>query len=539
MVPHEVQAPYTAVANFLLNDWNERIWTLQEVLLATNPIVFCGTKSVTWRCFMHSIAYLEQASEWHLFFMLKERENTCNKWSSIVSLWLTMNSELQAWKQDEESSSRCAGKLSISASNGVQRDLEGYFGFLKGVRCKYKMIRCAHIVVNFLILLLGALLVPIAGPVVCLVYLIMVVYLVLTVILPLIALPKYFRQGADIRHNIIDEILMRKTTDPRDKSHGMRAVLSKLGLDFPAPDLFASKNIVFRDLFIGLTKWTGSLRPLLFAYGQMDGDNPSWVPAFDSVSNMWLKEYLCHRRTFHIEILRFGFRERILGISSSGAQFSFTNDNKMLVRGYTIGEVNWKGDKFLKSVCDNTDTAIDLQNIRAVCEPWFLYKRKAGFLFTALNQPLLRDLHALCVDKNMAAETAERGISDWWSKINQWKGPSSTAEDFLKKLSTRPSRLELHLRLCNNLASKKRCFFHTLSLPEQMIMFGNGPEALELGDKIVAIESVPVPLVIRRELERESFRLIGFAEFGLSPWGRSIGNHFKLRGRQWEKIVLR
>ena len=484
-------------------------------------------------------------------------DNRYKKWRSIVSLWLAVNSELRTWRQDEESSNGCEGRLSISASTGVLRDVVGYYAFLKSIESK----RITFFNVQATFALLVALPTVILGVIIstwALVTYVLGTALGIMILwaIQLVVYAKKIQQhdpndydhfGKDVEttRGIIDEILLRKTTDARDRSHGMRAVLSKLGVDLPAPDPLASKNVVFRDLFIGLTKWSGSLRLLLFASAQSDGDSPSWVPDFDGISNMWLKEYFFHRRLFSIEKGEWIFCENIIGSSFSEAKLSFANDNKkLLVRGYTIGEVKWKGDKFLKmeNVCDNTDTTLHLQNIRAVCEPWYLYKQSTGFstgTWLSWNKPLLRDLYALCVDKNMTVETSARDISDWWSKINQWKGPSSTAEDFLKKLSTRPSMLELHLSLCNNLASKNRCFFHALNSPRQTIMFGNGPETLELGDKIVAIEHVPAPLVIRRELERESFRLIGFAEFGQSPWGRSTGNHFELQGRQWEEILLR
>lgn len=549
--PHGGQAPYTAVANFLLKEWNDRIWTLQEVLLATNPIVCCGTKSVAWRCFIHSIAYLEQAKNWQLFFTKMQRENTCNKWRSIVSLWLAINSELQTWKQDEESIGQYAAKLSISASTGVHRDLEGYFAFLQSTRRKYKKILGAHCILAV---------VPLAGigPL-CKFVVLGWVYTIIVIISFVCVLAawalftsinstyssQYFRQEVEIPQNIIDEILMRKTTDPRDKSHGMRAVLSKLGVDLPAPDSFTNQNEIYRDLFIDLTKWTSSLRLLVFTSGEVDENKPSWVPDFHRVSNIWLKEYFLHRRVRATRKKARSFRQIPVGPLSFKAQLSFANHNQeLLVRGYTIGEVEWRGDEFRETegMYDEADTALHLQNIRPVCEPWYQYKRKTGFspgIQLTVSSQLLNELQALCVDKDITFPASERNLSKWWYTINQWKGPGSSAEDFLKELCARPSMLQLHVNLCNNLAFKNRCFFHTLGPPVGSVIFGNGPGALEVGDTIAVVEGVPVPLVIRRESERESYRLIGFAEFGWEPMDTSTWNDIELRGRKWEEIVLR
>jgi hypothetical protein len=66
--------------NELLNqDWLNRSWTLQEIVLANDPVIVCGTKTILWRTFVCSILFLNGLQVFE--------PSVLTKWLAIIALW--------------------------------------------------------------------------------------------------------------------------------------------------------------------------------------------------------------------------------------------------------------------------------------------------------------------------------------------------------------------------------------------------------------------------------------------------------------------
>ncbi|KAE9364144.1 HET-domain-containing protein, partial [Stipitochalara longipes BDJ] len=75
---------YEDVSNILESDWIRRLWTYQEILLASNPIVVCGDKHLQWSIFALGIdslqyqlphtetrdIFISSAKTWAVLYML-------------------------------------------------------------------------------------------------------------------------------------------------------------------------------------------------------------------------------------------------------------------------------------------------------------------------------------------------------------------------------------------------------------------------------------------------------------------------------------
>lgn len=61
----------------LKRDWINRVWTYQEILLATHPIVVCGDIHVPWSQFEKSILFLSES-------MLSGLEHIIRSWKRVV-----------------------------------------------------------------------------------------------------------------------------------------------------------------------------------------------------------------------------------------------------------------------------------------------------------------------------------------------------------------------------------------------------------------------------------------------------------------------
>jgi hypothetical protein len=66
---HSVHTTLEDLANLLNRVWVERIWTYQEILLASNPVVVCGHRHLHWSRLIWGILFLD-ASEF-------DRDNVC------------------------------------------------------------------------------------------------------------------------------------------------------------------------------------------------------------------------------------------------------------------------------------------------------------------------------------------------------------------------------------------------------------------------------------------------------------------------------
>jgi hypothetical protein len=64
---------------FLNRNWLNRSWTLQEIVLAKDPIIVCGTKTIPWRTFICGIIFLDGLQVFQPSIM--------TKWLAIIALW--------------------------------------------------------------------------------------------------------------------------------------------------------------------------------------------------------------------------------------------------------------------------------------------------------------------------------------------------------------------------------------------------------------------------------------------------------------------
>lgn len=74
------------VADILSREWKARMWTLQETVLASNPILCCGDKSLPWRNFAHSMTFIERSSIWTSSFSKLQGGALILAWSKLIDL---------------------------------------------------------------------------------------------------------------------------------------------------------------------------------------------------------------------------------------------------------------------------------------------------------------------------------------------------------------------------------------------------------------------------------------------------------------------
>lgn len=75
-------------------------------------------------------------------------------------------------------------------------------------------------------------------------------------------------------------------------------------------------------------------------------------------------------------------------------------------------------------------------------------------------------------------------------------------------LKAQPSCLSMHINICNGLSKKSRTLF--LTWKTNLLDVCNGPEGSEVGDAVVLVSGVSFPLILREDIQRSTYILVGF-----------------------------
>ncbi|KAI0890583.1 heterokaryon incompatibility protein-domain-containing protein [Annulohypoxylon maeteangense] len=457
---------YKGLEDFFSREWASRVWTLQEAILAKNPIVCCGETVLAWRPIIYSIAYLEYAGQ---NYGVGLPEANFNVWRNIVLLWLFVNPD-----------SRHRDRLldnSLSSEITLQRFMPEYWGFLEAIAQKHRRLAwvalCIHIPTWLVIiaLLRNALgietfMSEVAG---VLAVVVAMVSVAISLADPVFRWPVCFpretvKHITNIPNAIIHELCARNATNPRDKFYGMYAIFSRLGIGLSPPEYSRTPEDVHREAFLILLNWTNSLGLLLCSSRQKSNYESSWVPDWrEDLAQGWFEASYLFRKG------------RYDATPNSPPLWSLRNSKQLALRGVIISSIIEHTDPF--QIID--DDAIRLR----------------------YDQPLfLNELRTL-------AEYCQSGNPVLTRFFQPNPGPPN-APDSTLMLNMTALNLSYWLEILNPLAQNERLLFKT-SIPDRNTV-GSCPIQSQVGDLIALASGVPLPLVLRPE--ESSYRLIGFAE---------------------------
>jgi hypothetical protein len=76
-------------------DWFHRMWTIQELVMATEPIVVCGNKSIHWGYLATYLIHSRDRPEF------RNNEDSANAFSSVATItWFYITiSTMAMWKE--------------------------------------------------------------------------------------------------------------------------------------------------------------------------------------------------------------------------------------------------------------------------------------------------------------------------------------------------------------------------------------------------------------------------------------------------------
>ncbi|KAF7512785.1 hypothetical protein GJ744_000352 [Endocarpon pusillum] len=480
---------YTTVwdlEDLLSKDWITRLWTYQEILLASNPIVVCGDWHVPWSSFERSVLFLDNIS-------------------------LDLHGMIMSWTSVALSRERLQ-KLSLAYSGSEASALETYILFVKkimNVRYWYFPIICFFI-------LLGA-----PG----IIYDIFVAvslnkpkikfFIFILLVLPVcfgiyvIALVSQSRLKYEklIKEGFIFGLYYRTATNPKDMAYGMWAILGRGGVaNLPTPNYSRDTGDIYRILTVHLAQMTRSLDLLLLAAAQGVHGQPSWVPDWSAHKKQkWgnlgkLPPTDEHGNHLTNNSVSWEVMPRV----KPTAHFEIDETQTILtIRARHIGDIS-KCLRFQRTSNDfhESEREIHIENLRLMllCASGQLRKLvRTSFSRHIINEDwspkYLLEIFRTDV-RSALSERNPQHIESWHSFCikNCDKDPSR----IISLLFNNQDIFSIQIAMCNVLAEEQRILFYAQK-PDKSGrgVFGTCSRNVQVNDQILRFEGVPQLLVVR------------------------------------------
>ncbi|KAI1410543.1 heterokaryon incompatibility protein-domain-containing protein [Hypoxylon sp. FL1857] len=376
------------IDEFLGRDWFSRVWTFQELILARNLVLICGTDSLPWVEFMRGFGSLYNSSRTravdpvtnlthygnanNAVVLEKEQQTTSTRY--LPDAFRAFERVIRLWTGTERSWAGLRNRCVESAPR-----MESFYHFQESYINLHDSLlpHSTRGRVLFSLTSFGSLLLLLAPPLVVLIHLddtrpstaadaalgswvfIMFLLLVGHCILTRYSwwwLPRKGSLGdaddySDTRvtstlvEGVLQTLRQRQATNPKDRVYALYGVLERAGLDnLPPPDYSRSQGRIYHEFFRDIMKWQKSSMTLLLDAGKRLVDNPdmcdtpSWVPDWSSM----LPEPTISANFF------LSGRDRKFDVTPGVKEYvRFTSKpNEIFIRGHWSGSIVFVTDVF-------------------------------------------------------------------------------------------------------------------------------------------------------------------------------------------------
>jgi hypothetical protein len=269
------------LSNLLDRSWIARIWTFQELLLSSNPIVVCGDHHLVWSKLVWGLLFVQASGL---------EDEYSEKLSSILLVWLRL-----AFTRTRLSTSQTFGLVQSHAElldSPTVEAMQRYQSFVWDIISRNNKLRNLGLATFCALIIL----LPIAALVMgrssvenslggFLVGFVMTLNSI--VLLPLLFIwsffsPSFLKQRRRRRDYLAEDlsygILSRKATDPKDMAFGVYGVLQKFdGIEMLPPDYSRTVGEIYLSFCVRLLPMHRFSLLRIAAMKTMPGQ-PSWVP---------------------------------------------------------------------------------------------------------------------------------------------------------------------------------------------------------------------------------------------------------------------
>ena len=538
--------------------WVRRAWTLQEIVLARNPVILCGDKVLRWEDLIHAIyspSYVSLGDHSHNPGHGDRAGSLIAGWCSIIDIWLNIPRQ-----SPDQPMQVTPGSTAVSLAT-LARKLELEKGIPKGPQalsyfcntfCCFWSITCfafwIYSTVRFMVMVKARTSIN-KGSKVSLWYFVVVAWLCITAIfvgfvrgwlryfcfILLGGHPGWFLKRSTSGTTVVLSGLHvalreRNCTDPRDRAFAMFGILQSLGASFSAPNMQGTVGQTHRRFLEKTLRWQPYSLAMIVDAGYPIDDAPSWVPNWMiSCPSKWLT-------------WRYTIGSRMSATKVPVRSDIVVDGNKLTLRGRSEGQICFV------TTCNSTfdsfhaTTICLLLSIQENVKRQDPYDVPESFLFaifhglTPPRGPTTKEVKTFDDNGNETGTETKR--------FPIWKGPYDFEQrkqefktfcrlDELLRTSLPPTTSESpHQvtpqetdtdRAVETVKSSKDCYkcfsrIVNILLTEKIRIFvtksglvGSGPTNMKFGDEVFLLAGVPVPMILYNHTRAGYFKVRGAA----------------------------
>lgn len=525
----------------LLNrGWHRRAWTFQEIILASNPVIVCGTKCISWAALYGGVlafddtaykgkplydAYFRRWVEIRTARRTKRSSSSIVEWKQLFEIWVNARRPTR-WNGNDlrilpADSRRSNDDWSVRAYHKnvlPARYLESWKYMVITHLLQVVLVICSACGPFALYCTYGKCfgygsiqgLLPIA---IGLIYGWFFSVVVLCFLIPDCKNNLELIQDEnehDVHYEtgklislvgILQALRERRATNAKDKSFAMHGVMQNLDLVLSKPDYGKSLGLVYQELFTDLVNWHPALINLLIDIGPALPKTPSWVPDWStSQKRMWLPRVYLYD---------------IVDMQSEGAsrpKVRFAND-RIIIEGVKLKAVNFRSEPFerlsesivsedsansiSKAVLSKTlrTLAVWIRLARVDVPVIDAYQSVCDALYRVLRLTNRTSKEAVLFSECFHHLATIPNVSDPTDSTN----PSAAEGEVLvalSKLKQKPRAFKVLVKLVNKLVDSRSVFIAGG-------LVGSGPLHMAEGDEVLVIKGVSIPMIARREPNTE------------------------------------
>jgi hypothetical protein len=571
----DIDAGKVECLNLLLSrPWIQRAWTWQEMVLAREAFILCGSKSLSWHRFIFALSVLDLCShhakvervgefstrETSMVGTLADKSKAyfttrrlfsngyhvenLKSWCLLSECWLrfdrSSSSQLgeKGGKQEALQEKPCKQAFTKIIDVGRQSFLDlHYRTYLVAVRI---MIVISTILFSVLIaIIVEHAVAPILdmandrdsveakvspGSIVLFIF-----PTLLSAWVVMYSFNVFFRLHGDIKKYrklsiafaMIPNLRGRKATDPRDLCYGFYGVLEAEGAShLSSPDYTRDPRSVFRDFFLDLLQWDSAALVLLLDCCNFS--HPSWSPDWRvATEQSWLDERYFYGMSLvsatpnslpQCESTDGNCILLVLGLKARNAVVNCLAPDLVV---NSSANPNHNLEILLDWIGGGTFNASEHQGSISIEQQVRIFETLEGMVaMRSTDAPMVENDEDRCLDFK-ALVALSNGFTSWFKIVKRYlrssdvSGARTSGQSLAAMRGTnnqnRSSRcyrrllkseraLAYHQKICSKIAGKRRLFLLSTS---NGVEFGTGSPATQIGDQVVLISGLAVPMLLR------------------------------------------
>jgi hypothetical protein len=464
-----------AMKDIINRDWFKRVWTIQEVVMAREPIVVCGKKSISWSNLHWGI--------WSAKSLADNGEDggpLSEVFDSVLvaqSLWLDhyiisewSEAPIKRWLLCEKS----------PESTTVRKHV---IQFMSDRGWTLAYLQMAAICLTIFVRMSYGL-----RPLDSLGLLLLVLSAIATVLLtPTRVFKDHEWKVRGTIVNILNRTRTRQATKQVDRVFALYGVFQKLGIPLQKPDYGKSLGEVYCEFTRTIINWQNSLDILTEASTPALPKTPSWVPDW---STRYYPIFKGHPSAAKNSPARYFFSDCCQKLQTSGILVDMVTYAAELLEESRDDIFNID-----RSIIDSAFLTRSLHNVDVLME-WISYalqmSKRSNELFL---EALFKTIHSETDFETKDKSNLNQFFGEWYAFLTA---------DYSKCRQICPPKIACALAMSANESLNRYHHDRCRAIANRRILFvtskgyvGTGPPSTRVTDKVVILSGLRSPLILR------------------------------------------